>query len=65
MATTNEDYMKDMIGKKLLIVGKHPHKDSVGTVVGFDYTNAGPGMRVKLDNGLECFVFKPENVRWL
>lgn len=62
---TNEDYVKSLMGKKLLIVGKHPHKDMVGVVIGVDDTNVGKGIKVRLTDGIECYVFRAENVRWL
>ena len=43
----------------VLITGKnHPCRGEKGIVITVDYTNAGYGMRIKLDNGGECYVFK-------
>ncbi len=61
--------MSELIGRRVRLIGDHPHAGETGTVDRVERTLAGPGLRVKLDNcphGTEgCFVFKPEHVRYL
>lgn len=54
-----------MIGKRVLIQGKHPWSGEVGTITGADKTPVGYGLRVQLDNGMSCFVFKMGEFRVL
>jgi hypothetical protein len=52
------------IGKRVEIVGiDHPHRGGKGEVIAVEYTAVGWGQRIKLDNGLECFVFKGTDIR--
>lgn len=51
---------KNYIGKRVRIVGEHPHTGQTGTVVAIEKTLAGYGYKIDLDdksmsNG--CFVF--------
>ena len=55
----------ELIGKKVKIVGKHPHSGENGTVGGFDRTLAGLGIRIKLEDGQGCYVFSYENLKLL
>lgn len=55
----------ELIGKKVKIIGKHPHSGKTGTVDGFDRTLAGTGMRIKLEDGQGCYVFSYENLKLL
>ena len=54
-------------GRKILIVGDHPHKDDVAHILGAELTVHGKwGFVVKpIDYGEEYFVFKPEHVKFL
>lgn len=56
---------KSLLGKRVMIVGKHPHKNEVGTIKTIEKTAIGYGIRISLANGQECFVFKPEHLRLL
>ena len=53
---------KRIIGKRVRIIGDHPHSGESGVVAGLENTIAGPGLRVELDNcphgTAACFVFK-------
>lgn len=52
----NENY----IGKRVRIVGEHPHNGQTGTVVGIQPTIAGYGYKIDLDDKSSasgCFVF--------
>jgi hypothetical protein len=59
--------VKAWVGKKVLIVGDHPHADRVGIVDRFEYTHAGYGFIVKCDDGSmlgdEFFVFNQKHWR--
>jgi hypothetical protein len=55
----------ELIGKRVMIVGKHPHKDEVGVIKAFEKTSIGYGLKIKFDNGEECYVFHSENLRLL
>jgi len=51
---------KYYIGKRVRIVGDHPHKGKTGTVVGIESTLAGYGYKIDLDDkstASACFVF--------
>ena len=50
-------------GKNVKIIGEHSHEGEIGIVEGFEHTLAGWGMRIKLENGGGCFVFKSENLK--
>lgn len=55
-----------MVGKRVLIVGDHPWEGETGKVVS-EEREVGlfrkPAFRVRLDNGTECFVFSPKNLK--
>jgi 4-hydroxy-L-threonine phosphate dehydrogenase PdxA len=61
--------MNGIFGKRVMIMGKHPHSGETGTIDRAETTNAGPGLIIKLDNCQhgtnECFVFKPENIAFI
>ena len=51
---------KTYIGKRVRIVGEHPHTGKTGTVVGIQHTLAGYGYKIDLDDKSSasgCFVF--------
>jgi hypothetical protein len=53
------------IGKRVKIVGiNHPHRGSSGECKDVEYTNVGWGIRIKLENGEECFTFKGTDIRY-
>lgn len=53
-----------LIGRRITIVGKHPHKGFSGIVKDYKSTIMGKyGFVVKLDNGLSCFVFSRDNLK--
>jgi hypothetical protein len=58
-------YIEELIGKKVKIIGEHPHSGEAGTVDGFDKTLAGLGIRIKLENGQGCYVYSYENLKLL
>lgn len=52
------------VGKRVLLLGKHPHKGNVGVAVRTERTSSGDvGLIVNLDRGVSCFVFEPREVR--
>ena len=52
--------MKDtLLDEYVKIVGiDHPHRLCYGFIKSIDYTNAGWGVKVDLDNGFSCYCFK-------
>ena len=51
---------KNYIGKRVRIVGEHPHTRKTGTVTAIERTIAGYGYKIDLDDksiASECFVF--------
>lgn len=61
--------MTEIIGRRVRLVGDHPHAGETGTIDRMEVTIIGPGLVVKLDNcphgTEECFVFNTEHVRYL
>lgn len=62
--------MDNIIGKRIKIVGDHPHTGETGTIDRVQGTALGKvGLVIKLENCLhgtnECFVFKPEHIVFL
>lgn len=60
--------MDDVIGKRVKVVGDHPHAGETGTIIEVKVTAFGvPGFVVKLEDcphGIEeCFVFKAANLQ--
>jgi len=53
--------LSEVIGKRVKIVGNHPHTDEKGTIEGADNTPIGYGLTIRLDNGEGTMVFKREN----
>lgn len=51
------------VGKKVLIVGDHPHADRVGHVEALERTHAGYGFKVAFPEGDGCFVFTQKHWR--
>lgn len=52
------------IGKRIKIVGiDHPHRGKNGECKDVEYTNVGWGIRIKLENGEECFSFHGNEIR--
>lgn len=59
---------KVLIGKRLKLVGKHPHAGATGVVKSIDHTAAGWGLLVQLDNPSHgetgCYVFHNTEISW-
>lgn len=60
----------DILGKRVKIVGKHPHSDEFGIVDRVEKTAFGKtGLIIKLDScphgTNECFVFSHENILFI
>jgi hypothetical protein len=54
----------DYLGKKVLIVGDHPHTGEAGIVKQIHKLgNAGRGFLVELDSGSGCYVFHTDNLK--
>lgn len=49
------------IGDRVFIVGNHPWTGHSGTLIAVEILHAigEPGCRIRLDNGIECFVLQP------
>lgn len=59
-----QDFKDTWIGKKVEIIGQnHPHKGRVGEAIDVEDTNVGWGLKVKLDDGAECFIFNGADCR--
>lgn len=58
---------KQFIGKRVLIVGDHPHANKTGTVdrIEWIWTLEKWGFVVNLDDGQSCFVFNGREWRVL
>lgn len=56
---------QEFIGQRVQLVGKHPHVGEIGYIDRLGKTAVGTGFIVSLDNGIECFVFKPEQMKFL
>jgi hypothetical protein len=56
------------IGKRIKIIGDHPWEGETGKLVA-EEREVGlfkkPAFRVRLDNGIECFVFSTKNILFL
>lgn len=48
-----------LIGKRVLMRGKHPHSGKTGTVRKYGSTIFGRRPIVDLDDGLTCFIMRP------
>ena len=59
-----KDLTEQFYGRRLKVVGKHPHSGSHGKIVEVQNTISGVGFVVKLEDGSSCFVFKQENIEW-
>jgi len=65
MEETIESFKAKWIGKKVLIIGEHPHKNKVGEIIDFRRTVVcGWGLVVKSGDE-EFFVFKAHNMKVL
>lgn len=62
---TDEEIMKKMVGRRVLMVGDHPWKGQAGTIVRFEKTPFGTCPVVDLDNGQSCFAMKPNHIKAL
>lgn len=52
------------IGKRVKIIGvHHPHCGESGVCADVEYTHVGWGIRINLENGEGCFVFKGTDIR--
>ncbi len=61
-----EDFKKNWVGKTVKIISiNHPHYGESGEVISVDYTNAGWGVRIKLENYEECYVFNGHDIKEL
>jgi hypothetical protein len=60
-----ETMNRRFVGKKVLIIGDHPHVDRVGVVDRAEKTHAGWGYVVNFPQGDSCFVFSGKNWRLL
>jgi len=61
-----DDFKEKWMNAEVEIIGiKHPWAGCKGVVISFDHTNAGVGMKVKLENGFECYVFKGTDIKRL
>lgn len=62
-----DNRLKKLEGKKLVIISKkHPHYEEVGRAEAFEeLKTGGMGLRIKLNNGLECYVFSKAEVQLL
>ena len=49
-------------GDRVEILGSHPWTKEVGSVDEAVHTIIGHGLRIKMDNGFECVVFKKEHL---
>lgn len=60
---TLETLKKRFIGKRVLIVGNHPHTTKTGTVDRLEYVDVVGkyGFVVNFDDGLSGFVFDAKN----
>lgn len=59
-----EEFKGRWIGCDVKIIGfDHPHFLSTGKVSSVDYTNVGFGMKVDLQNGESCYVFKGSDIK--
>lgn len=52
-------------GARVLVLPDHPHANKSGTVICPEKTGIGWAIRVHLDDGLECFVYEPLQIRLL
>ncbi len=52
-------------GERVHICGNHPWAGEVGEAVKVERTGVGPALRVRLDNGTECFVFQRSHIQIL
>lgn len=52
-------------GDRVLICGDHPWTGHTGEFVAVEMLSVieVPGLRIKLDNGCECFVMEPRHLR--
>lgn len=52
------------IGKRVKIIGiDHPHRGESGVCADVEYTHVGWGIRINLENGEGCLVFKGTDIR--
>ena len=62
-----DNRLKKLEGKKLVIISKlHPHFEEVGVGEAFEeIKTGGMGLRIKLNNGEECYVFSKAELQLL
>jgi hypothetical protein len=60
-----ETMNRRFVGKKVLIIGDHPHVDRIGVVDRAEKTHVGWGYVVNFPQGDSCFVFSGKNWRLL
>ena len=59
-----QKFKNTWVGKRVKIIGiNHPHRGESGECADVEYTNAGWGIRIILENGEGCFVFKGTDIR--
>ena len=67
MDSKKKDSIMSVIGKRVRIVGDHPHFGETGVVERIENTIAGPGLLIKLydcTHGVErCFVYKRQDIK--
>ena len=55
----------DIVGRRCVIRGKHPHAGKAGKTVSIDQlATGGYGLKVELDSGESCYVFGPETCQF-
>lgn len=62
---TLEVMNRRFVGKRVLIIGDHPHVDRIGIVDRAEKTLAGWGYVVNFAQGDSCFVFSGKHWRLL
>lgn len=55
---------KDLKDRRVKIVGAHPHAGKAGTTTTIEKTLAGWGLKVALDEGGSCLVFRSDEIEF-
>jgi hypothetical protein len=52
-------------GDRVMVCGDHPWSGHTGEFVNVEIMGVlnKPGLRIRLDNGMECFVMEPRHLR--
>lgn len=64
-ASFQADFEKNWKGRKLMVVGNHPHAGLKAEVIDIDKTHAGVGFICQSDNGELFFIFHKYHLKWL